>query len=400
MKQCPVSHLQVSENPEWIAPHIEHGYTTVFSLIGRDIVHLFHSSTPDTISLSGIDSTRFRAIMQKLELTETQLFMLINLEKVTEISYQYRKDFLNFAFNWGRNIRMIVMYNVDKEIRKGLERFCLIAPENTRMTCVGSYREAVEIIMRIKNNSNHPDPISQYPTGMSDVENELWRSMARISLQHLLNQPIYPPSSDHALYPYFIAIEAFRKDMAAKEHLFRENRSILEKKYEQHLRNIRTQLQHEIDMHTTEGKKHQQAIMTLKTAIRLNQEEIDRLKITTEEKNSRITSLCSQLKTLGHSALSETFFSTIHHEETNASIPELHLDADDNRFLESMKQSHPFLNGRELKVCLFIRKNVPSKTVAQICGTSIRGMENIRYRLHKKLGLGKHLSIKKYLRSL
>ena len=38
--------------------------------------------------------------------------------------------------------------------------------------------------------------------------------------------------------------------------------------------------------------------------------------------------------------------------------------------------------------------------IARSVGISTRGMESIRYRMHKKLGLGKHQSIKTYLSEL
>ena len=41
-----------------------------------------------------------------------------------------------------------------------------------------------------------------------------------------------------------------------------------------------------------------------------------------------------------------------------------------------------------------------SGEIAHSIGLSKRGMESIRYRMHKKLGLGKHQSIKTYLAEL
>jgi len=44
--------------------------------------------------------------------------------------------------------------------------------------------------------------------------------------------------------------------------------------------------------------------------------------------------------------------------------------------------------------------NYDTCDIARSVGISTRGMESIRYRMHKKLGLGKHQSIKTYLSEL
>ncbi|WP_449258239.1 hypothetical protein [Chlorobium limicola] len=62
--------------------------------------------------MAGIDSMKLQALLKRLHLADKKLFMLANLEKVTEIDHRYRKDFLNFIFNRGTNIRLVVLYTI------------------------------------------------------------------------------------------------------------------------------------------------------------------------------------------------------------------------------------------------------------------------------------------------
>jgi len=397
MKRCPVTRFPIRENPEWIAPHTDNGYCTVFSIIGNDIIHNVYRSETDTITLACIDSMKFQALLQQPDLSETGLFLLANLEKVTEISRRYRKDFLNFIFNWGTSIRHVVLYNINDRIRSDIERFRQIAPHKTRLTCAASYSEAMKILIKHKNSHLPTTPVIEQPSDTQDKKNDLLTAMTRISLLDTLNQPVYPPSPDHELYPCFVALETFRKDMAAKEQSFREKQKNLQKTAEDKHKTIRAMLQHEIALHTQRHNEHKTAIMALETTIRLNQKEIRRLETAGKEISAKIELLGDQFPSLHQSGATGSLFNTIHRKKTGAIVPELQIDAEDIRYLDQLKHRHPNLNHREQKICLFIKKNLSTKTIAELCGTTTRGMENIRFRLHKKLGLPKRLSIKKHL---
>jgi len=47
-----------------------------------------------------------------------------------------------------------------------------------------------------------------------------------------------------------------------------------------------------------------------------------------------------------------------------------------------------------------VKLNYDTREIARSIGISTRGMESIRYRMHRKLGLDKHKSIKTYLSEL
>ena len=56
-------------------------------------------------------------------------------------------------------------------------------------------------------------------------------------------------------------------------------------------------------------------------------------------------------------------------------------------FLKNLKQSFPELTPNDLRLCAYLRINLTSKEIAPLLGISVRGVENHRYRLRKKLKL-------------
>ena len=69
-------------------------------------------------------------------------------------------------------------------------------------------------------------------------------------------------------------------------------------------------------------------------------------------------------------------------------------------FLSLLEQKHPGLSWRDRRIILWIKSDYSNSEIAGLMGISTRGMESIRYRLHKKLALQKHQTIKSYLSSL
>ncbi len=78
----------------------------------------------------------------------------------------------------------------------------------------------------------------------------------------------------------------------------------------------------------------------------------------------------------------------------------IELTESDALFVSKFEKKHLNLNNRELRICLLIKLNYDNAEIARMIGISARGLESIRYRLHNKLGLGKHESIKSYLTQL
>jgi ligand-binding sensor domain-containing protein/DNA-binding CsgD family transcriptional regulator len=56
-------------------------------------------------------------------------------------------------------------------------------------------------------------------------------------------------------------------------------------------------------------------------------------------------------------------------------------------FMRSLKQRYPALSPADVKLAAYLRMNISSKDLAPIFNISLRGLENKRYRLRKKMGL-------------
>ena len=57
------------------------------------------------------------------------------------------------------------------------------------------------------------------------------------------------------------------------------------------------------------------------------------------------------------------------------------------QFLNNLKRQFPDLTPKDLRLCAFLRMNLSSKEIAPLLGISVRGVENHRYRLRKKMEL-------------
>ncbi len=56
-------------------------------------------------------------------------------------------------------------------------------------------------------------------------------------------------------------------------------------------------------------------------------------------------------------------------------------------FLQTLKSKYPELTPSDLRLCAYLRVNLTCKEIAPLLGISVRGVENHRYRLRKKLQL-------------
>lgn len=57
------------------------------------------------------------------------------------------------------------------------------------------------------------------------------------------------------------------------------------------------------------------------------------------------------------------------------------------QFFEKMKKTFPTLTSSDLRLCAYLRMNLSSKEIAPLLGISVRGVENHRYRLRKKMNM-------------
>ncbi|MDO8928903.1 MAG: LuxR C-terminal-related transcriptional regulator, partial [Bacteroidota bacterium] len=63
------------------------------------------------------------------------------------------------------------------------------------------------------------------------------------------------------------------------------------------------------------------------------------------------------------------------------------FDRAHEQFMTTLKYNYRDLTPGDLRLCAFLRMNLSSKEIAPLLGISVRGVENHRYRLRKKLNL-------------
>jgi len=66
---------------------------------------------------------------------------------------------------------------------------------------------------------------------------------------------------------------------------------------------------------------------------------------------------------------------------------EINFERAHEQFLKKIKDDFPGLTPKDLRLCAYLRMNLSSKEIAPLLGISVRGVENHRYRLRKKIGL-------------
>jgi DNA-binding CsgD family transcriptional regulator len=76
---------------------------------------------------------------------------------------------------------------------------------------------------------------------------------------------------------------------------------------------------------------------------------------------------------------------------------EYHFDRVHGDFLSRLTAEFMDLTPGEQKLCAFLRLKMDTKEISNLMGISLRGVEVARYRLRKKLGLGSHQNLSKFI---
>ena len=84
-----------------------------------------------------------------------------------------------------------------------------------------------------------------------------------------------------------------------------------------------------------------------------------------------------------------------HWKVFDKSFDEVHED-----FLARLKERHPDLTPKDLRLCSYLRMNISTKEIAPLMNISVRGVEISRYRLRKKLDLDQNTNLTEYILSI
>ncbi len=83
--------------------------------------------------------------------------------------------------------------------------------------------------------------------------------------------------------------------------------------------------------------------------------------------------------------------------EADWALFEDHFNAVHDAFLRRLREAHPELTTGELQLAAYLKMNLTSKEIAPLLHISLRGVENKRYRLRKKLDLEGTDNLNEYL---
>ena len=149
---------------------------------------------------------------------------------------------------------------------------------------------------------------------------------------------------------------------------------------------------------------YEKEIGELKMRIANQDLELTRVSTAIAEKTNSLRNLLDQIHSLDIDSgvkrmMTDSCLSLIETETIEKRL-NIELTESDSVFLSKLQKKHANLNQRELRISLLVKLNYDTKEIGRSVGISTRGMESIRYRMHKKLGLGKHQSIKTYLSEL
>ncbi|MBS7254232.1 triple tyrosine motif-containing protein [Flavobacterium branchiicola] len=68
-----------------------------------------------------------------------------------------------------------------------------------------------------------------------------------------------------------------------------------------------------------------------------------------------------------------------------------------DNFMQRLKTSYPELTPRDMRLCAYLRMNFNTKEIAPLLGISVRGVEDTRYRIRKKLQLPSDANITEFI---
>ncbi len=83
--------------------------------------------------------------------------------------------------------------------------------------------------------------------------------------------------------------------------------------------------------------------------------------------------------------------------EENWKVFEDYFDRVHEKFLNRLKSKYPILTPKDLRLCAYLRMNLSTKEIAPLLNITVRGVEIGRYRLRKKLEIGRNDNLNDFL---
>ncbi len=393
--------LTVTEKSSWKSHHPEANYTKQARILDGDIVHTWAQANQD-IELDFMDADLLKLVLSETGLVNKKFHVIFDLNHVTDISYSYKKAITEMLFHWQPFLGLVCFFNVCPSMSVIVDSFSAVAPDNFCVLQTETYQDAIKKALAFKANETVSDNGEHEAAGEhSELKRQFLGAVARMSWLNILDFPIPIPAPDSQYYPFFQAIDALRSDCKAKEiekeHAIKQLQQDFETRITQTI--IKMNAQAEV------GKKSihefEAQLTALRARVAAQDMELTRVATAISEKTNALRNLLDQIHSLDIDTdvkrkMTDECLKLLETETIEKRL-NIELTETDSFFLSKLQKKHPNLNQRELRISLLVKLNYDTIEIARSVGISTRGMESIRYRMHKKLNLGKHESIKTYL---
>jgi len=398
--------LETTAKSHWKNHHPVAGYTKWVSVIDGNIVHTWAQvEAGRDVVLDFMDSELLHLVLTESDLLNKQFHILFDLTSISSITFDYKLAITDLFFNWSPILGVVGFYNISDSMRIIVETFAAVAPDKICVILAKNYKEAIKQVTAFKAGelvemescclNHHAD---------QTLKKRFLEAIARISWLDMLDEQITPPPPGHHYYSFFKAIDCLRKDLIAREAKKQSELQLLKQDFEYRITQmvIKINAQAEVNKKTSRDMENEIAALTRRVETR--DMELSKLTTAITDNKNRLRDLIKKLDSI-------EIDPSIKGSITNSCLnllnkviiekqPDIELTRSDSLFLSALQKKFPSLSPRELRISLLVSLNYDTSEIARSIGLTTRGMESIRYRMHKKLGLGKHQSIKSFLSEL
>ncbi len=388
--------LQITDKGHWRKNHPEEGCIKHINVINGNIIHYWFETDQDII-LNSVDNDLLETVLNETGLHLKPFNVIMDLSSVREITCNYKHSIANLLYNWKPPLRTVGLFNVGRSLRILVESLAAVVPQNMQFILAESYEDVLEKVISGRKDFN----ILENRNEDDQIKHRFLESAAKLTWLNMLEEPVPVPPLENKYYPYFRLLEEIRSDLVTKEGEKKKEYLEVKKEFECRIAhmNIKMNAQGELNKKTTQQQEKE--ILELKSVITCHETELSRLSRSFTEKMTALRKLLEHIQSIDIETRQKKKMlglcqSLLETEEIEINLQN-GLSEPESAFILALQNRHPNLNQRELKISLLVRKNYDTEEIGRSLGITKRGMESIRYRLHKKLGLGKHQSIKAYL---
>jgi DNA-binding CsgD family transcriptional regulator len=401
MTQCPASGLSVTEKEHWSFEHRQGNYTRKYSLIGTDIIHVQELAGHDIVP-EHLYAADFKSLIEEESLAGTPIFVLMDCSPVADLQFSYKREFTSLLLAEESELKLIVLYNIQPSVSLQFEMLQSLASEKLPVILAGSYKEALASILDFKAGKG----AKKHPKAKPDQEfrKTFLAEAAKMLMLGQFDEGAPLPPKDHAAYPYFEILDLMRRDLKSLEAEHEKKIEGIEQDFRVILATKNSLLDDQVELAKKSEQRFREEEAALQAQIASQEIEATRISTASAEKNAALRSLLDIIENLdldpsSREKIAEHCGSMLETSD-KAALVNTELTETDSVFLSKLQKKHPHLNQRELRISLLIKLDYHSRDIARSLGLSTRGIESIRYRLHKKVGLDKHHSLKTYLANL